>query len=186
MGVCMKRKDESTVSSENDKFEGIRLPLFEYSGREILPIKKWNQKVKEEIERVKSLSDGRTGGWVISTRPESAIFFEDDISKLKNVGKQTKDKLEKAGITKVKDLIFSDLSPVEKAAKHTSIYETSGVFIKQLQAFITKSSTALPGSPPQEFYTTHDAYKNTAFEDSYLFYHDALPLKILTFFTVTH
>ena len=105
MGVAT-RKMINPETDKEEELEGIRLPIFNYTGKEILPIKKWNQKVKEEIQRVKELTDGRTSGWVTSSCPEDTLYHNDDITCIKNVGAAKKQKLEEAGITTVKDLVF--------------------------------------------------------------------------------
>ena len=63
MGVCMKRKNEQSVSNENEEFEGHRLPHFTYSGKEVLSISKFEKRIKDEIRRVKELPVGSRGGW---------------------------------------------------------------------------------------------------------------------------
>ena len=88
--------------------------FFDFSNKEVLPVKKQNTKVKEEIQQVKGLTDRCTSGWVVlSHYCEDTIFQEDDVTYLRNVGAVTKAMLEAAGITKVSQLIFPDLSQSE-------------------------------------------------------------------------
>ena len=55
MGVCMKRKINPDTNEEGE-LEGVRLPIFDYTGKYIVSISKWNKLVEDEIRYVKSKS----------------------------------------------------------------------------------------------------------------------------------
>ena len=74
MGVCINRKNEESEDNENEKFEGKRLNCFTCSGKEVLSINKYYKKVQDEIRQVKEISDGKTSGWIVSSRPEGEIY----------------------------------------------------------------------------------------------------------------
>ena len=206
MGVCMRQKIEGEIEKE---MEGVRLPFFDYTGKEVLSIKNYEQKIKEEIDRVRSLTDGRTSGWIISTRTGDFVYEEDAVIRLKRVGKITNDKLEKAGVTKVKQIALIRENEFDEFANKTKLTMNT---IKSLhaQAIQAKSGSQPPDinylsspNPYLERYgasweeqikqvrymtkfvsikdlvihihdKTKEAYKGTKYEDTYLFYHDAL------------
>ena len=82
-------------NGEEKELEGYRMKLFDYSGKNILTISKYDQKLKEEFDRVKKTENERTSGWIKTNRPTpSTIYEEDDVSRLRGVGKKTIKKLE--------------------------------------------------------------------------------------------
>ena len=149
MGVAMRRELDQETGEEGE-LQGIRIPIFNYTGKEILTIKKYEKKVEEEIERVKNLTDGKTAGWIITSRPQDTIFHNDCVSVMKGIGMKTKEKLEIAGIRQVKDFISSDTSPDAVASKLTSIADSSGCSLTTIQKFHAQASNATPGSCPND------------------------------------
>ena len=213
----MVRKDEESEGNEMEKFEGNRMPFFDYTGQEILSISKYEKKIEAEIRRLKEdITDGTTSGWIVSSRPANTIYEEDCVSQLKNLGKKLKTKLEKeAGITKVSQLIFAGSSPAEVNQQLTTISQSSNIPLSKLCTFHTQAKTATPGPPPPSLnhlqaenpylsryrenwlekiktvttmkkycsfkdlvrhidHETAKAFKGTKFEETYLWYHDAL------------
>ena len=148
MGVCMKRKNENSVSNEIKQFEGYRLPHFTYSGKEVLSISKFEKKIKEEIRRVKELPVGSRGGWVETSRSEGQVFMEEPVEILKNCASVRSRKLNEAGITKVNQLIFANLSQQEIESKLTSISESTGISISYIKGYHHQAKTATPGHLP--------------------------------------
>ena len=49
MGVAIRRKVDPETNEEGD-LEGICLPFFKYTGKEVLAIKKYKKKIEEEIQ----------------------------------------------------------------------------------------------------------------------------------------
>ena len=61
MGVAMRRNlNEDGTEGE---LEASRLPFFNYTKKEIVSIKNWNTFVAAEINRVKTLKNGKTARW---------------------------------------------------------------------------------------------------------------------------
>ena len=125
----MKRKNEENISNENDKFEVYHLPHFTYSGKEVLSISKSEKRIKDEIRRVKELPVGSRGGSVESSQAEDKVFMEEPVNVLKNCGEVRERKLNEAGITKVNQLIFANLTQQEIEEKLTSISKSTGITI---------------------------------------------------------
>ena len=117
----MHHKDENSVSSDINDFEGKRLPHFTYTNKEMLSTSKWDEKVKEEVVRVKDSINPKVSGWIKSKHPDGDVYLEDPVSEMNKVGAKTRNELVLVGITKVKDLYFSSLSPTETNSKLASI-----------------------------------------------------------------
>ena len=94
MGVAI-RKQVNPETGEEGELEGICLPFFNYTGKEVLAIKKYEKKIDEEIQRVKNLTDGKTAGWIISSHDNESLFHKDCISVIKGVGAKTSNLLKK-------------------------------------------------------------------------------------------
>ena len=94
MGVCMRRELDPETNEEGE-LKGIRLPIFNYSGREVLAINKWNEKVKAEIQNVKckSQTEAKIGGWIFDGRPQNAVYEKDDVTHLKKCKKKRQEQL---------------------------------------------------------------------------------------------
>ena len=75
MGVAIRRKVDPETNKEG-KLEGIQLPFFNYTGKEVLAIKKYKKKIAEEIQWVKNLTNRKTAGWIVSSCDSEAIFME--------------------------------------------------------------------------------------------------------------
>lgn len=218
----MKNKERNVSDTNANELEGHRLPLFSYTHKEVLSVSKFDKKVKDEIERIKSLPEAQKSGWIVSSRPPNTIYTEDCVSELKKVGNKTKKKLENAGIFKVHDLMFSDLTPDEINRKLLTISDAtagstqSKISVSKLKSLHLQAKTAQTGTPPplvdhqsaenpylsrydEENWMSeikkvrgmkkfcdirdlvrhiHDAtrkfFKGTKYENTYLFYHDAL------------
>ena len=147
MGLAIRRKVDPVANEENE-LEGICLPFFSYTGKEVLVIKKYEQKIKDEIDRVKSLTNGKTTVWVITSCDTDSLYLEDDISEMKSIEKKTKDKLENTGIYKVKNFIYSDTSPSAVTTRIASILNKSNILVPSIQKIDTQASNAFPDSCP--------------------------------------
>ena len=100
MGVCMRRKLKEDGTER--ELEGVRLPFYDYPKQKVVSIKKWNKLVRDEITRVRSLTNGRKGRWVTGHHPNKNILYEfDHVSHLKHCGKERTEKLVNADITQV-------------------------------------------------------------------------------------
>ena len=82
-GVCVKLI--------NGKEVGVRLPLFNYSQKELVGIARAEELIQKEIKRVKDLqTTTRRGGWVATqVDDESDVFYDgDSVTAMKGVGKK--------------------------------------------------------------------------------------------------
>ena len=216
MGVAM-RKPICVESNEEMNAEGVRLTLFDYTNREVLSISKYDQKLNEEIRRVKGLTGGEKAGWIRSNRPNAVLFEDDPVKEMKGVGPAAVRKLLNAGIQTVKDIRFKELLSTDVDSKLKVMSEIpDSPTLSTLKKLHLQSKTAIAGSAPApinhsnaqnpylsrygeenwrkeiekvsymkkyccicELVThihdkTRDAFKGTRYEQTYLFYHDAL------------
>ena len=81
---------------------GVRLPLFDYSGKVILTIKDFEKKLVEEQERVRALVGGAP--WVINKRVAGDFWEEESLVALHGIGTKTALKLTEKGIGSIGDL----------------------------------------------------------------------------------
>ena len=101
MGVCMK--------NDGGNKDGVRLDYFDYSSKNVLSIKKYNMKVKEQIRNIKRLTpeEARKDGWIVLPPLEQGVFYEsDDLDRLRGVAKGKRNKLVKAGIRTIGQLMI--------------------------------------------------------------------------------
>ena len=69
--------------------EGRRCKILFYSGKTLLSMTDFENKVQNKIARVRGLKGGHTSGWVkVPVRKEDKIYLDDPITKLENVGLQ--------------------------------------------------------------------------------------------------
>ena len=150
MGVAMKKTVCNETNEENEAV-GIRLPLFNYTNREVLSISKFEKKEEEEIKRVKTLTGGEKSGWIISNRPDSSLYEYDPVHALKGVGPATVRKLLNIGIKIVKNLMFESLSPIEVNSSLKELSERpDSLTFSSLKKLHIQSRTATLGAQPQE------------------------------------
>ena len=67
--ICFDLGVEMIMTKEGN-VEGRRCKAFECTSKTVIPKKDWNQKIKEEINRVKILvgnKHGRKGPWCVNT-----------------------------------------------------------------------------------------------------------------------
>ena len=146
----MKKPINSETGREKEQV-GIRLPFFDYTGREVLSISKYETKINDEIRRVKDLTCGYSSGWIKSTRSIGEIFGEDSVKFIHGVGQSTLNKLEIGNIKKVKDLMFLQYSHTEIINELKVISEIPGTpSLSTLKRLQLKANSATPGSPPAE------------------------------------
>ena len=148
MGVCMRRKLKEDGSE--GELEGVRLPFYDYSGKEVVSIKKWNKLVKDEISRVKSLTNGRIGGWITGHRPKESLYEFDHISCLKKCGKQKTRKLVNAGITQVCELASLGTTKEEITESIKQISAETHLPTSTIRRFHRQALTSIHGAAPSE------------------------------------
>ena len=83
--------------------KGRRCEPYDYSGKLLLSLTDYENKMSAEFRRVKSLSN-RVGYWVQGTREEDKLYLDDLLSKLKKVGKVTSKKMSDNGFICVADM----------------------------------------------------------------------------------
>ena len=161
MGVCMRRKLKED-GSEGD-LEGVRLPFFDYSKKEVVSIKKWNKVVQDKISRVKKLTNGRKGGWITGHRTNKNLLYKfDHVSCLKNCGKEKTKMLVNAGITQVCELAsLGSTKEIKQISKETHLPTSI------IRRFHKQAVASHHGSAPGEinYLTTPNPYKSRYGED---------------------
>ena len=147
-GVCMRRRLLSNETGEEGELEGVRLPLFNYTSKNILTISNYEKKIKEEIERTKSIKDGRTAGWIQSTRRQNQIFEFDCVSCLLNVGEEKKKRLQQAGINYVCELAALGENEEEIKIAIKKIAEETQLSVQFIRKLHAQALEAEHGDPP--------------------------------------
>jgi len=209
MGVCTRKKlDENDNEGER---EGVRLNYFDYTGKEVYSIKKFDKKIKEVIKEFKSkLTSGHTTGWIESERIDGTFYEMDDITILKGVGEKYGKKLSDQGINHIYQLALCNSSHDQ-----ARLAESSKIPLKTIVELSERAREAEHGDPPKEVNhllaknpfesrygdiwmeeikkvkamgkcvcitdlvhhmnnVAKEAFKNTKYAETYLFYHDAL------------
>ena len=149
MGVCMRWKLKE--DGREGKLEGVRLPFYDYSGKEVVSIKKWNKLVKDEIARVKALTNGRIGGWITGHRPNKESLYEfDHISRLKKCGKKKAKKLVNTGITQICKLGLLGRTKEEVTESIKQISAETNLPTSTICRFHRQPLKSLHGTTPSE------------------------------------
>ena len=117
----------------SEKEEGVRLLPFIYSGKKIASISTWEQAIREEINRVRSLPEDKKGRWIQDPRPQGLVWEEDPIYRLGGVGKVTANLLVSAGVEYVRDLFVMSENDIKDIAAEASSRSLSAVRLKKLQ-----------------------------------------------------
>lgn len=94
-GCAMVRQDE--------QLDGKRLPLFDYSGQNIVSITQWLDDEKQEMARVRALA-GDGAPWITGKRQKGELYLLDSVKHVLGVGEVAKAKLNTAGIATVQQL----------------------------------------------------------------------------------
>ena len=161
MGVCMRRKLKED-GSEGD-LEGVRLPFFDYSKKEIVSIEKWNKLVQDEIRRVKRLTNGCNGGWITGHHPNKKppLRIRPRFSPEKLWERKTK-MLVNAGITQVCELASLGQNKEEIKASIKQISEETHLPTSIIRRFHRQAVASIHGSAPNEVnhLTTPNPYKS--------------------------
>ena len=134
---------------EGDSLDGLRLPLFDYTNKIILTIEHYEKKIQEEIDRVKKLVNGKSSGWVKTSRTRPSEIFEfSDVSCLSNVGKERTKKLKQADITKVYQLAALGETENEIKEKIEEIAEATALTVGCIRKLHLQAMDATKGDPP--------------------------------------
>ena len=145
LGVVALPKDNigtnGTINNDSGELIGIRLPPFIYSGKVILSISDWKKKEESEIKRVKGLQRNPT--WVVSKRINKVLYMNDEVHRVKSVGKMTANKLKEVGICTVQELVaVSDDELAQIAAKSGGGLSINN--ISKYRKIAIESVTAIP------------------------------------------
>jgi hypothetical protein len=106
-GLLYSAKNDNEPSSDNGSddnkkkkmsYDGKRCQPFDYSGKLILSLKDYREKVKNEIKRVKGLEHDRKGVWIEVYCISGEIYCNDPPHHLEKHGTQTEAKLNANGI----------------------------------------------------------------------------------------
>ena len=106
-----------------DRFvsKGIRLPLFDYTGKKIIGMGKWNKLVRMVIKDVRK---NGSAYWVSKVpRPSGMEIFElDDLLNVPHIGKKTALLLNEIGLFTVKDCM--DIDDLNNSFEYLPVSET--------------------------------------------------------------
>lgn len=114
-----------------EELVGHQLKPFVYSNKVILSIKDWKKKELQEITRVKKLS--KNSYWCSSNRVEHALYLDDSVNKIKDVGKVFAKKLNDQLIFNVQDIINMD---EDKMKEISCVAKLSNNKIKKIQSTV--------------------------------------------------
>ena len=122
--ICAGVVASRTVDDDgNVVVEGRRLPLYDYSGKVIYGIARFDEAIAAEINRVRNLNQGSgrgsNGGWVTGVRPKGWFWADDDIKHVGGVGPKMRDKLQSVGIVRVLDLCQLDENRMKEIVEVT-------------------------------------------------------------------
>ena len=116
-GVAMKGEEGSET--------GHRLEPYDYTGKMILTMPKFEKMIQEEIKRVKNLPRD-SKGWNSNQRAANALYRDDPVTKVNRLGTVSAGLLEPHGISVVSDLLALkdddgeyDTDTIEKIVKET-------------------------------------------------------------------
>ena len=130
------------MENGSEKVRGVRCTPYDYTGKEILSIKHYEQKINEEIQRVKDLKSDTHTSWVLDARKADHRKWEmDPVSYLKGIGIKTTQSLKEQEIHTIKDLRDLTEDEMTLLATHTGISHHKLTKIKQNEA-----AQALSGS----------------------------------------
>ena len=140
LGVC-------AVKYQDGHEEGKRAKAFSYTDHTIITEKEFRRRIRDEIQRVKSIpmdeNGKKKGGWIEMKRNDGDIFENDMLDKIKGISRQKMTLLKGCGLTYVKDLMkLSDEHCVKLAS------ETKGIGKKSLLKWRAVASTAKSGDAP--------------------------------------
>ena len=113
-GVCVKLINGNEV--------GVRLPLFNYSQKELVGIARGEELIQKEINRVKNLqTTTKRGGWVTTqVDDEPDVFYNgDSVAVMKGVGKKMTEKLYENDILTLKEMKALKDDEIDKIVKDT-------------------------------------------------------------------
>ena len=72
LGVAAVKMPDGTV-------EGRRANVYDYTGKTLVSMKAWEDKISTEIKRIKKLKSERiTSPWICDSRPNDGVFWEED------------------------------------------------------------------------------------------------------------
>lgn len=139
LGVAMVKEDDEEV--------GLRLPLYDYSGKNIISITKYADEQKREMDRVRALpSDGI---WVTGKRQAGELFKLDTVEQVKTIGTVAAGKLNVAGILTVQQLMDTPAGE-----------SIDGISSATLAKWIGNCSHAKAGAFPQSRVKNHKLAAN--------------------------
>ena len=133
LGVAAVRLHDGSVVGRKSR-------VFDYTNRRLISLKEWHKRIKEEINRVRSLkTNGKRSKWIDNMDPNNKkeVWQDDSIDKLPGVGKPgtlTHKHLSEAGLTTVREV--SAISPDGLA------------HIRGIRSIHSAAATASPGSRP--------------------------------------
>jgi hypothetical protein len=126
------------VKDAHGEYIGKKTQAFSYTMKTIVSIKSWDTACKQEYNRVKKIDlKGLTSPWIVDTRPNDKIVYEDDlILRLPGLGKTAYNRIVECdpNIKTIKDL---------KQSTNTNLNNIRGI-----KKFLDTASKALPETCP--------------------------------------
>ena len=152
-----------SMVKEQNKITGVRCPLFDYLGKNIVGMKKWNKLVRQSIKEAKE--SGSKTYWVSKIpRPVGKEIFEcDDLAVVPRVGKKTVSLVNAVGLYIIKDV--KDLHDVDEFL--SSALNVSDKRRQQISSLIQQPDKPSP-MPTQvclllvPFLLKHDTYTQSS------------------------
>lgn len=116
---------------DNQEQQGFRLNPYDYTERTVYNVSNCADFEKDEIARVKKMAR-KTKKWVHDPRPDGALYLDDPVTRIPDVGPAIGKKLNENGLEKVSDIIGLDYRDMKVIADRTR-----GLSIKTLQKYIS-------------------------------------------------
>jgi hypothetical protein len=126
------------IKNDEGEYVGKKTPAFSYTMKTVVGITKWNQLSNIEFKRVSNIKlKGKTSPWIVDTRPDDDVFYEEDsLMCLPGMGQTTLERIHECNpnIVTIKDL---------RTMNHDDIKHIRGI-----NKFFDKANKAKEGSCP--------------------------------------
>jgi predicted GIY-YIG superfamily endonuclease len=139
----------ATKSRDGDLIEGKRCKAYCYSGKVVLSIKDYKEKISNELLRVRGLK--KNAYWVIDRRQKGEFYNDDLVSVLPGIAEKTEKRLNTQGIHTVSDLKSLTDASIEAIAKIPS----SKLSKFNLRKFRLQSLKSINDNQPADLIVDH-------------------------------
>ncbi|CAB9530889.1 hypothetical protein SEMRO_3098_G343680.1 [Seminavis robusta] len=140
VGVALKRLPSGQVI-------GVRLPIFEYTSKNMVTHKDYEDAFWKEVRRPKSLK-GDCYPWVVSARDKTKNYTGDNVKNLKHVGKAATTALFTMDVLTIGDFVHQLCGPQKCPNKIQSFRsQCRHISNAKFEEMCTDAILALPGPP---------------------------------------